>query len=118
MFATYVVVTVLTAVLNGSAAVANLIGHDYPKSQADKMGIPHSWMPLLGTAMGAGALGLVAGFAVPPLGVIAAVGLVLYFLGALWVHLRVGDHQLGAWVVFFCLPVAALFTNLAYHGTW
>ncbi|MEU2509121.1 DoxX family protein [Streptomyces sp. NPDC007863] len=118
MFATYVVVTVLTSVVNGSAAIANLVGHDYPKSQADKMGVPRSWMRWLGTMLGLGALGLVAGFAVPLLGTAAATGLVLYFLGALWVHLRAGDYQLGAWAVFFCLPVAALALNLSHHGTW
>ncbi|MFD6248351.1 DoxX family protein [Streptomyces roseolus] len=118
MFATYVAVTVLASVVNGSAALANLIGHDYPKSQADKLGVPRSWTRPLGTLLALGAAGLVAGFAVPLLGRAAAVGLVLYFLGALWAHLRIGDRQLGAWAVFFCLPVAALAVNLAHHGTW
>ncbi|MFF9340420.1 DoxX family protein [Streptomyces sp. NPDC014773] len=108
----------MTSVVNGLAAIANLIGHDHPKSQADKMDVPRSWMPLLGALLGSGAVGLVAGFAVPLLGVAAAIGLVLYFLGALWVHLRVGDYQLGAWAVFFCLPAATLVLNLAHHGAW
>ncbi|MFI6423158.1 DoxX family protein [Streptomyces sp. NPDC050842] len=116
MFATYLVATLLASVVNGAAAVANLIGHDYPKSQADKLGVPHSWMRPLGTLLGAGALGLLAGFAVPVLGVLAAAGLVLYFIGALWAHLRVRDYVLGPWFVFFCLPTAALAANLAYHG--
>ncbi|MEU9856096.1 DoxX family protein [Streptomyces sp. NPDC047974] len=118
MFATYVVVTVLASAVNGSAAVANLIGHDHPKSQADKLGVPRTWMRPLGTLLALGALGLLAGFAVPLLGAAAAIGLVLYFLGALWVHLRIGDYQLGAWAVFFLLPVAALVMNLAHHGAW
>ncbi|MCQ1579092.1 DoxX family protein [Streptomyces parvus] len=116
MFAAYLVVTLLTSAVNGAAAVANLIGHDYPKSQADKMGVPHSWMRPLGTLLGAGALGLLAGLVVPVLGALAAAGLVLYFIGALWAHLRVGDHAPGPWSVFFCLPAAALAANLAYHG--
>ncbi|MEU7005277.1 hypothetical protein [Streptomyces sp. NPDC046332] len=40
----------------------------------------------------------------------------LYFIGALWVHIRVGDRALGPWAVFFFLPAAALAVNLAYHG--
>jgi uncharacterized membrane protein YphA (DoxX/SURF4 family) len=39
----------------------------------------------------AGGLGLVVGFAVPALGVAAAVGLALYFVGAVVAHLRIGD---------------------------
>ncbi|MGW8363652.1 DoxX family protein [Streptomyces wedmorensis] len=116
MFAAYLCVTLVASLVNGVAAVANLIGHDYPKSQADKLGVPHSWMRPLGTLLGAGALGLLTGFAVPLVGALAAAGLVLYFTGALWVHLRIGDYALGPWFVFLCLPAAALAVNLAYHG--
>ncbi|MFD0279047.1 DoxX family protein [Kitasatospora sp. NPDC127111] len=117
MFATYLVIIILTAAVNGTAAVANFIGHEYPKSQADKLRVPRSWMRPLGALLAAGALGLLAGFAVPVLGTLAAAGLVLYFVGALWAHLRVRDHQLGPWAVFFCLPVAALTVSFAYNGT-
>ncbi|WP_030254860.1 DoxX family protein [Streptomyces violens] len=118
MFAAYLVVTLLTSAVNGLAAVANFIGHEYPKSQADKFGVPRSWMRPLGALLAAGALGLLAGFAVPALGTLAAAGLVLYFLGALCVHLRARDYQLGPWAVFFCLPVTALAVALAHHGPW
>ncbi|MFI9256074.1 DoxX family protein [Streptomyces sp. NPDC053069] len=118
MFATYLVVTLLTSAVNGLAATANFIGHEYPRSQADKLRVPRSWMRPLGTLLAAGALGLLAGFAVPVLGTLAAAGLVLYFLGALCVHLRVRDYRLAPWAAFFCLPAAALVVNLAYHGSW
>ncbi|MEJ8654343.1 DoxX family protein [Streptomyces sp. MS1.AVA.3] len=118
MFAIYLVVTLLTSAINGLAAIANFSGHEYPKSQADKLRVPRSWMRPLGALLAAGALGLLAGFAVPVLGALAAAGLVLYFLGALWAHLRVRDYQLGPWAAFFCLPVAALAVSLAYHGPW
>ncbi|MDF2710357.1 MAG: hypothetical protein K0R62_6009 [Nonomuraea muscovyensis] len=116
MFVAYVAVTLVASALYGLAAVANLIGHDYPKSQADKMRVSRSWMPLLGVLLAAGALGLLAGFAVPVLGTLAAAGLVLYFLGALGAHLRVRDYHLGPWAMFFALAVAALAVNLAYRG--
>ncbi|MFE1955696.1 MULTISPECIES: DoxX family protein [Streptomyces] len=108
MYAFYAAVTVLGAALFGSAAVANLSGHDYPRQQADKLGVPRSWIPLLGSALGAGALGLLAGFVVPGLGVAAATGLVLYFVGALATHIVAGDRALGFWAFCFALAVAAL----------
>ncbi|MGP3947873.1 DoxX family protein [Streptomyces sp. 7N604] len=116
MFASYLAVTLLTSAVNGLAAIANFIGHEYPKSQADKLRVPRSWMRPLGALLAAGALGLLAGFAVPVLGTLAAAGLVLYFLGAFCAHLLARDRQLGPWAVFFCLAVAALAVNLAYHG--
>ncbi|WP_119731440.1 DoxX family protein [Thermomonospora amylolytica] len=118
MFAVYLVVTVLASAVNGLAAIANFIGHEYPRSQADKLGVPRSWMLPLGTLLAAGSLGLLAGFAVPVLGALAATGLVLYFLGAFGVHLRVRDYHFGPWAVFFSLAVAALAVNLTYHDPW
>lgn len=115
MFAAYVTVTVLASLFTGFAAVTYLIGHAYPKAQADMKRIPRSWVPVLGLLLAAGSLGLLAGFAVPLVGQLAAAGLVLYFVGALLAHLRVGSRQLVGWAVFFVTAVAALTVNVAYH---
>jgi len=116
VFAGYVTVTIVASVVTGIAALTYLIGHEYPKAQADLKRVPRSWVPVLGALLAAGSLGLLAGFAVPPLGILAAAGLVLYFVGALIAHLRVGSRQLVGWAVFFSITVAALAVNLAYHG--
>jgi hypothetical protein len=115
VFAAYVTVTALAAIFSGGAAVTYLIGHEYPKAQLDMKRLPRSWVPMLGTLLAAGAVGLLAGFAVPLLGVLAAGGLVLYFVGALGAHLRVGSRRLAGPAVFFLVVVAALLTNLGYH---
>jgi hypothetical protein len=115
MFAAYVTVTIVAALFTGSAAVTYLIGHEYPKAQADVKGIPRSWVPVLGALLAAGTIGLLAGFAVPLLGILAAAGLVLYFTGALIAHLRVGSRNLVGWTVFFVTEVAALVVAVAYH---
>ncbi|GAB3840463.1 DoxX family protein [Dactylosporangium cerinum] len=115
MFAAYVTLTIVAALFTGSAAVTYLIGHDYPKAQADIKRIPRSWVPRLGAVLAAGSLGLLAGFAVPPVGTLAAAGLVLYFTGALIAHLRVGSRNLVGWAVFFATVVVNLVVNLSYH---
>ncbi|GIE98736.1 DoxX family protein [Paractinoplanes rishiriensis] len=114
MHATYVTVTIVAALFTGLAAGTYLTGHDYPKAQADMKRLPRSWVPRLGLCLAAGALGLLAGFAVPLAGVLAAAGLVLYFVGALIAHLRVGSRQLIGWAVFFTTAVAALVVNIAH----
>ncbi|WP_329084780.1 MULTISPECIES: DoxX family protein [unclassified Streptosporangium] len=115
VFAAYLVITLLASAVVGLAAIANLIGHEYPKKQADQLRVPRSWTLPLGVMLAAGSLGLLAGFAVPVLGLLAAAGLVLYFLGAFCVHLRARDHHFGAWSVFFTLAAAALAVNVAYY---
>jgi len=116
VFAAYVTVTVLAAVFAGSAAVTYLIGHEYPKAQLDMKRLRRSWAPRLGVVLAVGAVGLLVGFAVPLLGVLAAAGLVLYFVGALTAHLRVGSRQLAGPVAFFVTMVAALALGVARLG--
>jgi hypothetical protein len=116
VFAAYVTVTVLASLFTGTAAVTYLVGHDYPKAQVDMKRLPRWWVPMLGGVLAAGSLGLLAGFALPLLGTLAAAGLVLYFVGALIAHLRVGSRKLAGWAVFFVTAVAAFAVSLGYHG--
>ncbi|WP_370942426.1 DoxX family protein [Amycolatopsis sp. cg5] len=118
MFAAYLTVTLLGAVFNGAAAVIYLIGHEYPKAQADMKGIPRKWVPVLGMLLAAGAAGLLAGLAVPLLGTLAAGGLVLYFVGAIIAHLRVGSRDIVGGIVFLATAAAALILGLLSHGPW
>ncbi|GAA0224748.1 DoxX family protein [Cryptosporangium japonicum] len=108
----YVTVTVLAALLDGTAAITYLIGHDYPRAMVTMKRLPLWWMPVLGSLLAAGAIGLLVGFAVPWIGTLAAVGLVLYFAGALVVHLRVGSRALTGWAVFTSVAVATLVLHL------
>lgn len=118
MFAAYLTVIILGAVINGGAAVTYLIGHDYPKTQADMKGVPRKWVPVLGILLAAGTAGLLAGLAVPLLGTLAASGLVLYFIGAIIAHLRVGSRDIVGGIVFLSIAAAALVLGLVYHGPW
>ncbi|MFF0082386.1 DoxX family protein [Streptomyces canus] len=118
MFATYVTVSILGAVFNGAAAVTYLIGHEYPKTQADMKGLPRKWVPVLGALLAAGTLGLLAGLAVPLLGTLAATGLVLYFIGAIIAHLRVGSRDIVGGIVFLTTAAAILVLGLLDHGPW
>ena len=72
----------------------------------DVVGVPMKYFPLLATCEFAGALGLILGIWRPSLGVAAAIGLVLYFVGAIVSHLRVGDVR-GIGPAAFLLTVSA-----------
>ena len=48
----------------------------------------------------------------------AAIGLVLYFIGALSAHVRVRDRGIGGAVSFLVLAGAALIVGLGYHNQW
>ncbi|MFJ3214211.1 DoxX family protein [Streptomyces flaveolus] len=85
------VVTLLTAAVNVGIAAADLTGARFVLANSAQVGVPRSWLPRLATLKLAGATGLLLGLfdaALRPLGVAAACGLVLLYLGALAFHLR------------------------------
>ncbi|MFI9627307.1 DoxX family protein [Streptomyces sp. NPDC052042] len=57
------------------------------------VGVSAGMVPVLAVLEFAGAVGLLVGIGYRPLGVAAAVGVVLYFLGAVIAHLRVKDFK-------------------------
>jgi len=115
MYVIYLVTTIAAALANGYAACLDFAGAESVKAVADRVRVSRRWMVPLGTLLAAGAVGLVAGFAVPALGTAAAIGLVLYFICAVTAHLRVHDRQLGGAVFFLILAAAALTTALVYR---
>ena len=115
---TYLVITLLAALANGYAASMNFAGAESVKVVADRVRVSRGWMVPLGTLLACGAVGLLAGFAVPALGTAAAIGLVLYFICAVTAHLRVRDRQIGGAAFFLLLAAAALTTDLAYRNDW
>jgi DoxX-like family len=89
MHTAYLVVTLTTAVATAGIAVADLVPARFVLANSAEVGVPRSWLPALAAAKLAGALGLVAGLlGLAPLGIAAAVGLVLFFVGAVATHLR------------------------------
>lgn len=114
----YLTITIVTAFMNGYAAALNFAGGESVKVVADRVQVSRRWMVPLGTLLAAGAVGLLAGFAVPGLGPAAAIGLLVYFLCAVTAHLRVRDQHIGGAVFFLVLAAAALGIEVAYRSSW
>jgi hypothetical protein len=89
--------------------------------------VPESWLTALAALKAAGALGLLVGIAVPligttaadisiaaaAIGTAAAVGVIVFFVGAVITHLRARDYSLAPATVFLLLAVATLVLGLA-----
>jgi hypothetical protein len=113
MHTTYLVVTFVTVAANVFSAVCDFVRYKQVAVAMDRAGVPQSWMTTLGVLKAAGALGLLVGLHVPLIGTAAAVGLILFFVGAIITHLRARDYSFGLATVFLLLAVAAL--ALAFH---
>jgi hypothetical protein len=113
MFTAYVVVTALTAAANTFAATVDFTRPDWLLRNMAKARVRQSWLFSLGALKAAGALGLLVGIAVPPLGVAASVGLVLFFIGALITHVRARYWDIAPPVAFLLLAVGSLVLRVA-----
>jgi hypothetical protein len=82
------------------------------------VGVPLNYFPLLAACEIAGALGLVLGIWRPWVGMAAGVGLVVYFVGAIVSHLRVGDGKgIGPAAFMLIISATALALRLLAHKT-
>lgn len=106
MFIATAVIAIVFALLLVFSGVGKL-RHD-PKQMGvmTQVGFPEDKVWLLALAEFAGAAGLVIGLFWWPLGVAAAVGTLLYFLGAALFHLRAGDRNIGPVVVLMLVSIA------------
>jgi hypothetical protein len=105
----HVVITVVTAAANLGIAAADLARTQFVLANSAEVGVAPKWITPLSLCKAAGGVGLLAGFAVPALGVAAATGLVLFFVGAVAVHLKTRVlHNLAFPLAFLLLAVASL----------
>lgn len=112
MFIATVVVSVLLAAVLVVSARGKLVRDSAQVATLARVGVSDRLLPLLATAEIAGALGLLAGLVWWPLGVAAAIGVVLYFVGAIGSHLRAGDRQIVPPLALMLFAGAALTLRL------
>ena len=106
MATVYVLVTLVTVLANAGIAAADFVRAEFVVANSAAVRVPPSWLPLLGALKAAGAAGLLLGLlGVPVLGVAAAAGLVVFFMGAVLAHVRAR--------VFSSIAVPATFLALA-----
>ena len=106
----YLAVTIILAAMVLFSGVGKL-RHD-PKIVHvihETVGVPMKYFPVLAACELAGTAGLILGIWFPLLGIGAAAGLVIYFLGAVVSHLRVGDVKgIGPAAMLLVVSAAAV----------
>jgi hypothetical protein len=114
MVITYVVVTVATVVFNAGAAIADFLKARFVLDNSAELDLPAYAVLPLGILKAAGALGLLVGLlGVRPIGIAAAIGLVLFFIGAVAIHVRKRVfHNIAAPIVFLLLAIGSLTLDL------
>jgi hypothetical protein len=115
MTTTYLTLTLIAVAADGFSGVAALLHFRPIMPGMAKAGVPETWLTFpIGTLKTAGAVGLAAGVALRPIGVAAAIGLVLFFVCAVYTHVRAHDYgaQFALANLFLALNTAVLVVTL------
>lgn len=117
MFTAYLTVTAVTILATAWATGADLVPARFVVATMTEVGVPRSWLPPLAVLKGAGAAGLLLGLlGLWPLGIAAGIGLVLFFVGALAVHVRTRVFHNIAFPGAFCaLAITSAVLAVAAH---
>ena len=103
----HIIVTIAAALWVGFSAYSLLTKAAFVVEPLQHYGVRESgWTPL-GLLKAAGAVGLLVGLVVPWIGVAAAVGIILYFSGAVVTVLRARSYATVAYPVLYLVPTAA-----------
>jgi hypothetical protein len=112
MFSAYIILTVLAAAALAFSATADFVRYKKVIINMTRAGVPESWLTRLGIAKAAGAIGLVVGIVIPQIGTAAAIGVILFFVGALITHIRARWFSFGFPATYLLLGVGALVMGL------
>ncbi|KAA8889294.1 DoxX family protein [Nocardia colli] len=105
----YVIVTIAAAAAMLIASGVDVFRAQWVRDNMRSYGIPDWTLYPLAVIKAAGAVGLLVGLAVPPLGLAAAICLVLYFFGAIFTIVRArGYGDLAYPMPYLALAAASL----------
>ena len=93
MYIAYIVVGALLALALTGSGFAKVTRNKAVVDNLTGIGVSLSLFPFLAACEFAGAAGLIIGIWWAPLGIAAAIGVVLYFVGAVGAHLRKSDFK-------------------------
>jgi hypothetical protein len=105
-----IIVISITVVMNIAIVVGDIVQAKFVVANSREVGVPDGWLPVLAVLKGAGAAGLVVSVAGPPLiGILAAFGLSVFYLSALFAHLRARVfHSIAFPTLFLAFALGSL----------
>lgn len=108
----HLILALVTTVACGFSGIAAMARLKAIRPGMARVGVPESWLVFpIGTLKTAGAVGVLLGVLVfAPIGIAAAGGLVLFFVCAVYTHIRAHDYsvQFGLAATFLALSGATL----------
>lgn len=109
-----VILATLLGLMTAFSAVGKFSKNPKAVDMLRQLGITDSQIRMLGIVEVLGALGLLIGIWIPILGLLAAIGFVLYFLGAMIAHVRAKDPMKDSAPALILLILSIIVTILQF----
>ena len=109
-----VILAALLGLVTTFSAVGKFTMNEKAVEMLHQLGLTDDKIRMLGAVEVAGALGLLIGIWVPILGQLAAIGFVLYFLGAMVMHVRSKDPMKDSAPALVLLILSIIVTILQF----
>ncbi|MFE3194168.1 DoxX family protein [Nocardia sp. NPDC059240] len=106
MHITALILSVLLALAMLQSGLMKFVRPAWIRQFAAAVHLNTSQLAILGTLQIAATLGLIGGIWFPPVAIAAAIGLVLYFVGAIAAHLRSHDPNMLGAIIFLTFSLA------------
>lgn len=106
MHITALTLSALLAVAMLQSGVMKFVRPAWIRQFAEAVHLTTSQLHVLGSLQIAATVGLIWGIWFPPFAIAAAIGLVLYFVGAIVAHIRTGDRNMLGAMVFLTFSIA------------
>lgn len=108
MFTLAAIVSIVLAVAILGSGAATLVKVPAVVKNISSVGWAEDRLWVLAVLKILGAIGLVVGLWVAPIGIAAAIGVALYFVGAIVFHVRAEEYSMAPPVALLVLAIAAL----------
>ncbi|RDI63881.1 DoxX family protein [Nocardia pseudobrasiliensis] len=102
------ILSVLLALAMLHSGVMKFVRPAWIRRFAEAVHLTTPQLAVLGSLQIAATIGLLWGIWFPPFAIAAAIGLVLYFVGAIGAHIRSGDRNMVGATGFLALSIATL----------
>ncbi|MGF6881306.1 putative membrane protein YphA (DoxX/SURF4 family) [Nocardia sp. GAS34] len=100
------ILSVLLAVAMLQSGAMKFVRPAWIRQFAEAVHLTTSQLTVLGSLQIAATVGLLWGIWFPPFAIAAAIGLALYFTGAIGAHIRSGDRNMLGAMIFLALSIA------------
>ncbi len=109
----FTIASIMAIISNSAGAIGDLIRFKPFMETLKQVGVSESWATPFGVLKAAGVVGVTLGLrGMPMVGIVAALGLTVFYTGAILTHVRANDRAIGPATGYLVIAASTLVLSL------